>query len=53
MVHIMNIMRLGRAAMARNAVQFQKGLSEAAFEDLYGTEAKCRELVMRLSLIHI
>src|SRR4051795_6410564 len=47
MVHIMNIMGLGRAAMARNAVQFQKGLSEAAFEDLYGTEAKCRELVMR------
>jgi transposase-like protein len=46
MVHIMNIMGLGRAAMARNAVQFQKGLSEAAFEDLYGTEAKCRELVM-------
>jgi len=47
MVHIMNIMGLGRAAMARNAVQFQKGLSEAAFEDLSGTEAKCRELVMR------
>jgi hypothetical protein len=26
--------------MARNAVQFQKGLSEAAFEELYGTEEK-------------
>src|SRR5215213_9906998 len=28
--------------MARNSVQFQKGLSEAGFEELYGTEAKCR-----------
>ena len=25
-------------AMALNSVQFQKGLSEAAFEELYGTE---------------
>lgn len=33
--------------MARNAVQFQKGLSEAAFEELYGTEAKCRAVVMK------
>jgi transposase-like protein len=32
--------------MARNKVQFQKGLSEAAFDDLYGTEAKCRAAVM-------
>ena len=31
--------------MARNAVQFQKGLSEAGFEELYGTEAKCRAVV--------
>ena len=32
--------------MARNRVQFQKGLSEAAFEELYGTEDKCRAVVM-------
>src|SRR4051812_50201010 len=33
-------------AMARNRVQFQKGLSEAAFDELYGTEDKCRAVVM-------
>jgi transposase-like protein len=32
--------------MARNSVQFQKGLSEAAFEERYGTEEKCRAVVM-------
>ena len=32
--------------MARNSVQFQKGLSEAGFEELYGTEAKCRAAVV-------
>ena len=32
--------------MARNTVQFQKGLSEAAFEERYGTEEKCRAAVM-------
>jgi ribosomal protein L37AE/L43A len=32
--------------MARNMVQFQKGLSEAAFEDRYGTEEKCRALLI-------
>ena len=32
--------------MARNSVQFQRGLSEAAFEELYGTEEKCRAVVM-------
>ena len=32
--------------MARNKVQFQKGLSEAEFEELYGTEDKCRAAVM-------
>jgi ribosomal protein L37AE/L43A len=32
--------------MARNSVQFQKGLSEAAFGELYGTEAKCRAAVI-------
>ena len=29
--------------MARNSVQFQKGLSEAEFERQYGTEQACRE----------
>ena len=29
--------------MARNSVQFQKGLSETEFEQRYGTEAACRE----------
>jgi ribosomal protein L37AE/L43A len=33
-------------AMARNSVQFQKGLSEAGFEERYGTEEKCRAVVM-------
>src|SRR6201994_5078937 len=33
-------------AMARNKVQLQKGLSEAEFEALYGTEEKCRAVVM-------
>jgi len=32
--------------MARNAVQFQKGLSEPAFEQLYGTEEQCRAIVI-------
>src|SRR3954468_15435226 len=32
--------------MARNTVHFQKGLSEAAFEERYGTEEKCRAVVM-------
>src|SRR4051794_33953938 len=31
--------------MARNSVQFQKGLSEAGFEALYGTEEKCRAVL--------
>jgi transposase-like protein len=35
-------------AMARNKVQFQKGLSEAQFDDLYGTEERCRDAVFRL-----
>src|SRR5260370_41638712 len=32
--------------MARNKVQFQKGLSEAQFAARYGTEDRCREAVM-------
>ena len=28
--------------MARNRVQFQKGLSERQFRELYGTEEQCR-----------
>jgi transposase-like protein len=33
--------------VARNSVQFQKGLSEAEFEQQYGTEAACREALFR------
>lgn len=29
--------------MARNKVQFQRGLSDSAFHDLYGTEPQCRQ----------
>jgi transposase-like protein len=38
----------GSGAMARNRVQFQKGLSEIEFEARYGTEEKCREVVFDL-----
>jgi len=31
--------------MARNSVQFQKGLSEANFASLYSTEERCRAVV--------
>jgi ISXO2-like transposase domain/Transposase zinc-ribbon domain len=34
--------------MARNKVQFQKGLSEAGFQQLYGTEELCRAVVFKL-----
>jgi ISXO2-like transposase domain/Transposase zinc-ribbon domain len=34
--------------MARNTVQFQKGLSEAEFQKLYGTEDLCRAVVFDL-----
>jgi len=33
-------------AMARNVVQFQKGLSEPAFEQQYGSEEQCRAVVV-------
>ena len=32
--------------MARNAVQFQRRRSEAAFERQYGTEEQCRAVVV-------
>jgi hypothetical protein len=32
--------------MARNGVQFQKGLSEPAFEQQYGTEEQCQAIVV-------
>jgi hypothetical protein len=34
--------------MARNAVQLHKGLSEAEFDRLYGTEEQCRPVVIKL-----
>ena len=34
--------------MARNAIQFQKGLSEPAFEQRYGTEEQCVEALRTL-----
>jgi len=33
--------------MARNTVQFQKGMSEAQFEAVYGTEALCHAALVR------
>ena len=33
--------------MARNKVQFQKGMSEARFDELYGTEALCHNALVR------
>jgi transposase-like protein len=33
--------------MARNKVQFQKGMSEAEFDALYGTEALCHDALVR------
>jgi ribosomal protein L37AE/L43A len=35
-------------AMARNAVQFQKGLSMAEFNRLYGSEDKCHAALIRM-----
>jgi hypothetical protein len=36
--------------MARNVVQFQKGLSEPAFEQEYGSEEQCRAIVVAARL---
>ena len=33
--------------MARNKVQFQKGMSEARFDELYGTEELCHDALVR------
>ena len=46
MIQIMNKNVAAEAVMARNKVQFQKGLSEADFEGIYGTEEKCRAIVI-------
>ena len=38
--------------MARNVVQFQKGLSEPAFEQQYGTDRRLLErLILRVHII--
>ena len=34
--------------MARNRVQFQKGLSMARFNELYGTEEQCHEALVNM-----
>jgi hypothetical protein len=34
--------------MGRNRVQFQKGMSLAAFQDRYGTEKQCHDALVRL-----
>ena len=36
--------------MARNKVQFQKGLSERQFRKSYGSEDQCRAALFRLAL---
>src|SRR4051812_49751853 len=46
MIQTMNIWYWWGTAMARNKVQFQKGLSEAGFDALDGTEEKCRAAVI-------
>ena len=33
--------------MARNQVQFQKGLSEAGFAEIYGTEEQCHAALVK------
>ena len=48
LVHTMNIWRFSRRfTTARNKVQFQKGLSEPRFRELYGSEQRCREALFR------
>ncbi|CAN5507382.1 hypothetical protein BH23CHL4_BH23CHL4_30430 [soil metagenome] len=38
--------------MARNRVQFQKGLSEPEFDRLYGSEEQCRAIVAGKQELH-
>jgi hypothetical protein len=40
-------------AMARNVVQFQKGLSEPAFEQHYGTEEQCQAIVVAAAWLRV
>jgi hypothetical protein len=46
LVHNVNKDAWRGAAMAWNRVQFQKGLSEVKFEQIYGTEEQCRAVVI-------
>jgi hypothetical protein len=41
---------LGKSEMGRNKAQFQKGLSEVAFEAQCGTEVQCRAAVVGWAL---
>ena len=34
--------------MARNQIQFQKGISFATFQSLYGTEEQCHEALVKM-----
>ncbi len=36
--------------MARNAIQFQKGLSEVAYQENYGTEDQCKTVLEAIRL---
>jgi ribosomal protein L37AE/L43A len=38
----------GEAGMARNAVQFQRGLSLAEFQERYGTEERCQAALVKM-----
>ncbi len=34
--------------MAKNKIQFQPGLSLPKFNEMYGTEEKCRQVLLKL-----
>src|SRR5205809_1055390 len=38
----------GRFVVARNKVQFQRGLSDTEFDRLYGSEEQCRDALFSL-----
>jgi ribosomal protein L37AE/L43A len=40
--------RIVEGTMARNPVQFQRGMSRAAFQSRYGREDQCHEALVRL-----